>query len=843
MHADRIRFSLLVFLILAALPFGSSQDPWRWLSITAAGLVFCGFLWSGLPILLGRRERVAVGLGCAWLLWLGLQLLPMPPSLLAALSPPAHELHRISVPGAGGSDPRGYAWPAPAALDASSPAAQAAWIEPGAGALHPLSLYPWGTWRNLLQGASLVAFAIMVMSLFQDRRHQRWLCLTIAGLASFEAVYGSLELLTGHQHIFVYPKRFYGDSATGTLVNRNHYAALLNLALPLMVVLLMERGPARRTRLDFLPGWMRWKQIAASLRQPFLLSMVIVTGIAVVLSRSRMGLAALLAGLLSLTLLLAWAQRSSGRRIEDPAAPHGGARWRWALPMVFFAGICLYSLATDAVPTIERFLQVRGDLESDAMRPALWAESLPLVSGYVWTGAGSGAYPYALNPALARLPVADFWDYDHAHNDYIETFVTLGLIGTLLGGLALAIFMARRPATRYGLAALAAMVTLLVHSAVDFPLVIPANALLACAVMCLIALPDSPHAGREATVHGSARVRRVARGPARTAACIVLLAMVIVWPARSTVAAALAGIDHGNSGSPGDPARLRKAAALEPANDRHVRRLAQALTARAQQGPSDDIVLGDTLGQQARQARLEKLEALVAAHRELIRCLGLAPVDYSLHAEIARSASAIRALARAVGIPGPGSEGGGLMSPHEASVMLAPTAFDNHLAMATLLWNERRLLGEEAAARALDLLEGVRDRRRLWHDWKAALVRGTEDAPSLFRLDEAVRPGPEAYAGLTGAVARDANPDLADCAVVLKARATLRQAREAIEGRRIQNARGLLQAVINGAAAASPAHTDQTHGACGDQGLRLESLAEEARGLLPMLEGKSPDPS
>jgi O-antigen ligase len=779
-HADRIRPALLALLILAALPFGCSEDAWRWGLITALGLVFCLFLWSGGPITIGRRDKLALALGCAWLLWLGFQVLPMPPSLLSRLSPEAHRLYQVAVPGAGGGDPAGYAWPAvsppgePSAAAAASADASATWTIPSFSSWRTISLYPYGTWRNLVQSAVLLGFVVMMLSLFRERRHQRWLAATVMGLALFQAAYGSLELLTGHQHIFAYEKRFYTDSATGTLVNRNHYAALLNLALPLMVVLLLDRRPRGRAPLDrkYLPARMRWTQMAAPLREPFLLSMAIVTGIAVVLSRSRMGLAALLAGLLSLSVLLAWqgrawlTSRSSGHQSSR-------ARWVWAWPLLLFLGICLYSLATDATPTMERFRRIHGDLDAGAMRPALWAESLPLLRGYLWTGSGSGAYPHAVNAAMTRQPLADFWEYDHAHNDYLETLATLGLVGTLLAVGALGVLVVRRPPSLQGLAAMAAMVTLLVHSAVDFPLATPVNALLACAVLCLIALPgpQAAHGHGHRVAAPSTR-----RGRGRVLAGALALVIVCVWPARSMVSAALAGSDQGNTGAPGDVRRLRLASALEPGNDRHARRLGQALLAEALRAPSGDVVLGDAMGPQARKLRLEMLSSLAAAHRELLRCVDLSPVDYTLHAELARTASNMRTLARECGIAEP-EKRSGLVSPQVTSAALAPTAWDNQIAMAALLWKERLTLGEPAASIALDLLARVQEGKRLWPEWKKSLVQATEDAPSLARLDEAVRPPPEAYADLVDSRAGESTPALAACAVALQTRAALRESR------------------------------------------------------------------
>ena len=51
-------------------------------------------------------------------------------------------------------------------------------------------------------------------------------------IAAIQALYGATEYLSHHQHIFGYSKKHYLDSATGTFINRNHFAAYLAMGLP-----------------------------------------------------------------------------------------------------------------------------------------------------------------------------------------------------------------------------------------------------------------------------------------------------------------------------------------------------------------------------------------------------------------------------------------------------------------------------------------------------------------------------------------------------------------------------------------------------------------------------------
>jgi hypothetical protein len=54
----------------------------------------------------------------------------------------------------------------------------------------------------------------------------------------FEAFYGLIQYLTDWQQIFTYVKKFDLEEATGTYINRNHYAGLLEMILPFSLALL-----------------------------------------------------------------------------------------------------------------------------------------------------------------------------------------------------------------------------------------------------------------------------------------------------------------------------------------------------------------------------------------------------------------------------------------------------------------------------------------------------------------------------------------------------------------------------------------------------------------------------
>ncbi|HYS77547.1 MAG TPA: O-antigen ligase family protein, partial [Candidatus Dormibacteraeota bacterium] len=516
-------------------------------------------------------------------------------------------------------------------------------------------------------------------------------------------------------------------------------------------------------------------------RRPLLLFATVLMGVAVILSRSRMGIAAMLAALLGMSAILAW---WSGR--EERAA-HGAPHWSasrrgrsripWAavVPMALLLGIVVYSAGTDISPTIERFFQVRDDLEAATGRPALWAETLPVVRDFLWTGAGAGAYVFALNPHLEKLPGRNFWYYDHAHNDYLEAVATLGLAGVVLAAAALALFCARRPRSLTALAALVGLATLAVHSVVDFLLAIPSNALLACALLCLSAGRRS--ADERAAVPAAAPAP--VTHPWRASAIAFCLIALTFGPGRA-LAAAVAFRPYWNA----SPDRavvaqaLQTAARIDPWNDTYPRKLAESEIELARERPAAPLLLGDDLERQIRRRQVALLGGFVSAQAHILESIDRNPLDFEAHADLAAVASTTRGVLREIGLFDPTAplSPALLAAPHLTSVALAPTTYANHASMGWMLWKERAALGEAGTARALELLrQGLADRTapQSWYD---AILQTADDAATLASIEAAVHPPSAAYARLLRQSSVATSSDFFYCAAAFQALAAVREA-------------------------------------------------------------------
>src|SRR5256712_2290432 len=200
-------YGLLILLILAPLPFGSIL-PWAesFLTFSVFGLLAAWAVRPGISPATGSQTAER-GLGILLVLWAlavafaFFQVLPLPPGVLAAMSPALRDLYGWALPDYG----QGGLW-------------------------RSLSTTPGATIESgLLIGACGTAF-FLVARYGWSRERILALAVTVVVVGAGEAVFSLIQVggsLSG--------------PASGTFGNRNHFAALLALALWVGVGLLPSR--------------------------------------------------------------------------------------------------------------------------------------------------------------------------------------------------------------------------------------------------------------------------------------------------------------------------------------------------------------------------------------------------------------------------------------------------------------------------------------------------------------------------------------------------------------------------------------------------------------------------
>lgn len=460
--ARLLEWGLAASVVLFPLPFGSVVPGGR------LALELIAFALALVWVVRAFRHPtpvppVAVRAGLTSLLVLALvQAAPLGALMVGLVSPRAIELRQESRPaGDALAAERELLGVDPTLLDAPA----------------TVSLDPGATASALRTGAALSAL-LLVATTVAATRGVRLLVLGLLLSAAFQGLYGILVLASGHDQIWHLPKRYYLDCATGTFVNRNHFAGFLAATLPAGLARSIaqyrgsgQRHPARKFLLELF---------SPEASKTILLGLLVITGLAgLLLSFSRAGIVLGMAALL-LTVV------ATGRRGL-------GTRLVIVLLVLGVAAVPLSQIGCDRLAS--RYASASEDLVASGGRAAVWKDTLSMAAAFPVTGVGFGtfasAYPLYRSPSVRLF-------YAHAHNDLIQYVAEGGIVGGLLLLLLLGPVLLRivRGLAGHGdtlAAGLAAgLAALLLHGLVDFNFHIPSNAATAAILAgALLGLPWS----------------------------------------------------------------------------------------------------------------------------------------------------------------------------------------------------------------------------------------------------------------------------------------------------------------------------------------------------------------
>lgn len=197
---------------------------------------------------------------------------------------------------------------------------------------------------------------------------------------------------------------------------------------------------------------------------------LVIMVIGLVLSKSRMGNAAFFTSLLIAGGFYVFAQKRINVGI-----------------IAFFASVLLIDILV--IGNFFGLDRIAAEIQetttvSEVARLEVGRDALQIVRDYPITGTGAGSFA-SVYPLYDSGNVG-FYDYKHAHNDYIQFASELGLPGlALLAGIVLfslwnSVLTQLRRRQRFmrglGCGVFMAIVAMLIHTAVDFNLQIPANA-------------------------------------------------------------------------------------------------------------------------------------------------------------------------------------------------------------------------------------------------------------------------------------------------------------------------------------------------------------------------------
>lgn len=326
---------------------------------------------------------------------------------------------------------------------------------------------PVGTRESLIKltGYSTIFFLAGLLSTGLSPRAWRWFGFATVSYVFAMAVFAMLQFFSNAESIYWTVKPRWGGSIFGTYVNRNHYAGLLEMLLPLAIGALLA-----------LPKRHVFKLFG---------SFAALLGVAsVILCGSRGGTVGIVVELaIFLAVIVSRTTHETRRRSVLVALAVA------ALGIAFLTWL-------DTGSVLNRW-------ETTAKAPELAAESrltmafnaIRMLRQHPVSGAGAGAFEVAY-PSCQNQVAVDPIVVDHAHNDYAELLAETGAAGGVLIIASLCLFFShavtnlrQRIASPEGWIQTGATIAccgLLIHSFSDFNLHIPANAAWFSAAMGLV---------------------------------------------------------------------------------------------------------------------------------------------------------------------------------------------------------------------------------------------------------------------------------------------------------------------------------------------------------------------
>ncbi|KFN45088.1 O-antigen ligase family protein [Arenimonas oryziterrae] len=332
---------------------------------------------------------------------------------------------------------------------------------------------------------SLLPAAALYLSVLRlSLARQKQLLALLFAFALIGVILGFAQLADGPDSALRLHRPTNTVSAVGFFANRNHFASFLGMVLPLVLAAAAwyagERAAGKRINPLVIVGLIG-------------LAVVLILGVALTGSRAGLGLG-MLSLLLAIPLIFSLRHRRGSKRV---------------LAIIATVGIAL---------TVQFALfGIMQKLSVDPLTDSRWTMNqlaLPAAQDQGALGAGPGTFRQIYQPYEARarpnpLIVA------HAHNDYLEVWLESGWPGLAAIALMLAyvawfgIAVWRQddgPGRLTARACTIALLLVLVHSALDYPLRTTSNQVVFALLLAIVV-----------RVAGSARETRVAPVPATAA--------------------------------------------------------------------------------------------------------------------------------------------------------------------------------------------------------------------------------------------------------------------------------------------------------------------------------------
>ncbi len=432
---EGLSFSLLMGLLAWSLvPFGSNR---AWAEAFFGLLVF-GLLALTLISRIWQPQRSFTNLLVVskigwlfsiWILWISIQLIPLPNELLKWLSPHAHAIQYLAQ-------------------------APENWVA--------LSLDRDASLMMCLRVTTVAALVTLLFIFMNSEKRLFVFAIALVLCGVLEALIGLGIYWSGAVDPTVQVSSRDTIGPVGTFISRNHFAGFMEMALAMNTGLILIKFKSQ----GFATDWRSWvrntSDLMLSLRGFLLLAQLLMFA-ALILSGSRGGVFAFLIAVTVVGVGLSLQRGKATVLSWFPIVLAGAGAIFWFGGGAFLNRISTLGLANNRLELAE--------------------VSLRIIADYPITGSGAGTFRWIF-PLYKDVRFGGLF-YEHAHNDFLEIAIEQGIVGLLIFLTLVGVMLFKnyrtycdrqnRLARSVSLGAMIAGVSILSHSMVDFNLQIPAN--------------------------------------------------------------------------------------------------------------------------------------------------------------------------------------------------------------------------------------------------------------------------------------------------------------------------------------------------------------------------------
>jgi len=393
------------------------------------------------------------------LIFMIIQTIPLPASIIKVLSPEAWNIGQISLP----------------ASMVVEDSISKDWLA--------FSQYSYPVRMSIVRFSVYGLFFFGFFQLLNSTKRIENTVLLLLLLCCVEAIYGLVQTFSGSGYILWYKKSHNLREITGTYINRNHFAGLMAMGMVLAAAYtaaLFRRRPSREQsffrrsglRIKFLQFLSEEQRFS---KQTWVLFCGATLGIGLIFSASRGGIIGGAGALLSMGLMFF---------LKTKLRPKG------YVLLVLFLIISGYALHMGVEYPVERFERIEQDWTA---RERYAHKTMDLFADYRLFGVGIGNFVHAYPKYQSEEDKKGLIRY--AHNDWAQFLAETGVIGLVLmvAGISVYIFLTISQwkkrndsfAVCLGTAPFAALTAMAIHSFSDFNLHKPANFLMLVAIMAI----------------------------------------------------------------------------------------------------------------------------------------------------------------------------------------------------------------------------------------------------------------------------------------------------------------------------------------------------------------------